>query len=598
MKRYLIVLCILILSTIIFAQDIDYYFNPITVTATRYPALFSGVNRRVTVIDSVELAAMPGYSLQDVLTSVVGVDMQRRGPLGVQAEAGIRGGSFEETLVLVDGMAVNDPQTAHHNFDLPVSLQDVDHIEVLHGQGSGLYGADALTGVIHVITKNSTRRSVNAYSGQYGLVGGGMVIGAEHGKVSDRLSLSTSRSDGYTPYTEFEQVNVLNRSGFKWEGGKLDLQAGYNRKNFGANSFYSTAFPDEHETTETLRVSAAIDQVSGAFSFSPRLSWKQHKDDFILDNSRPEWYRNRHTSQKFVMQLPVYYKNDTGLWGIGGQLKDESINSSNLGDHERRHGGVFASWSSPVWRGLQCNGNVYLYHYEDWGWKRWPSIDASWQLHKHLKFYAAAGESFRIPSFTDLYYVSPANMGNPDLRYSQARSMETGLVTRYRKVRTGISVYSRQGRNVIDWTRQRASDPWQVTNITELNTVGIESDIRVTRPFNPVESLYLGYSWIDSDKKAMDYSSKYALNYLRYHAQLGFRVRLTRNLYTNWQFQWKKRINQQAYGVCDGGLSWGFNNRLRVNVNALNLFNADYTEIDGVPMPGRWLSAGIDMDFK
>src|SRR3990172_6209103 len=112
-------------------QEPVYHAAPLIVTANRYPTDYDKVARSVTVLTAQDIAATPANTIQDILAYVGGMDLTRRGPEVVQAEAGIRGGSFEETLVLIDGIRVTDPQTAHFNLDLPLVKEDIERIEVL-----------------------------------------------------------------------------------------------------------------------------------------------------------------------------------------------------------------------------------------------------------------------------------------------------------------------------------------------------------------------------------------------------------------------------------------------------------------------------------
>ena len=107
------------------AQVIQHQLQDVIVTASRAPISFSDLTRSVIVIDSSDIKETPVNSIQDLLQYTSGVDIKQRGVDGVQADASIRGGTFEETLILIDGVKMSDPQTAHHNLNLPISLDNV-----------------------------------------------------------------------------------------------------------------------------------------------------------------------------------------------------------------------------------------------------------------------------------------------------------------------------------------------------------------------------------------------------------------------------------------------------------------------------------------
>ena len=130
---------------------------PVLVTATQIPTVTTAVNRSFDIIKPSDAAAVPPLSLEEILRTSSINGIQSRGPFGVQTDVGIRGSSFSQNLILLNGMRLNDPQTAHHSFDLPVSVGDIDRVEIIKGSASTQYGADAFAGVINIITKPPLR---------------------------------------------------------------------------------------------------------------------------------------------------------------------------------------------------------------------------------------------------------------------------------------------------------------------------------------------------------------------------------------------------------------------------------------------------------
>jgi len=117
-------------------------FEPIPLEETQRSVMSIGVQRAPLLFSS-----DVGYLRLDP-----SIDPQERAPGGVQSDLSIRGSTFGQTLVLIDGLRVNDAQTGHHNLDLPIPLDSIDRIEVLHGAGSTFYGADAMGGPVNFIT--------------------------------------------------------------------------------------------------------------------------------------------------------------------------------------------------------------------------------------------------------------------------------------------------------------------------------------------------------------------------------------------------------------------------------------------------------------
>jgi len=137
-----------------------YDLDEIEVSAQRSPALYSQVARIVSVIERKEIEASPAQSVQDLLEYVAGIDVRQRGAEGVQADVSIRGGTFDQTLILLNGINITDPQTGHHNLNIPVSLSQIERIEILEGPAARVYGPNAFSGAINIVTLQNDSKSV------------------------------------------------------------------------------------------------------------------------------------------------------------------------------------------------------------------------------------------------------------------------------------------------------------------------------------------------------------------------------------------------------------------------------------------------------
>ena len=326
-----------------------YELEEMVVTAGRIPTTFSNITRSVVVIGRDDIRTAPVHSVQDLLQYALGVDVRQRGPLGVQADVAVRGGTFEQTLILVDGTKVSDPQTGHHNLDLPLALEDIERVEILKGQGSRLYGPNAFGGVINIITRKREHKAarLEALAGDYGLREGTVSLSHPLGTSSHHLSLSKRTSGGYRAATDFDISTVSYGFSIPIGPGMSDLSFGYMAKEFGANSFYSDKYPNEWENTNTTFLSAGFYLEEDRFSFSSKFHWRRHGDDFLLDRERPAWYRNRHTTDLSGVDLLFLFPSRLGTTAFGGEAGKEGIESSNLGNHSRTKEGFFVE-STPL----------------------------------------------------------------------------------------------------------------------------------------------------------------------------------------------------------------------------------------------------------
>lgn len=143
-------------------NDTTKNLNEVMVRENRLKLPFSKQNRNIWIIDNQQIKNLPSRSVSELLSYVTGVDVRQRGPGGVQADISIDGGTFDQTLVLINGIKVSDPQTGHNMMNLPISVDDIDHIEVLRGSASRIYGTNALTGAINIVTKAVVRTGVSA----------------------------------------------------------------------------------------------------------------------------------------------------------------------------------------------------------------------------------------------------------------------------------------------------------------------------------------------------------------------------------------------------------------------------------------------------
>lgn len=134
-----------------FSQDL-YLHDPIIITASRLSSALTTGIRELIVLSQKEIDILPVESITDLLNFLGGVDLQRRGRGVAQADFSMRGSTFEQVLILIDGVRINDPQTGHHNSDISLTLSDIQRVEILPGHSSSLYGSHGYGGMIHIIT--------------------------------------------------------------------------------------------------------------------------------------------------------------------------------------------------------------------------------------------------------------------------------------------------------------------------------------------------------------------------------------------------------------------------------------------------------------
>lgn len=595
---------VLLLSLVISAQDnIKHTLDDVVVTASRTPVAFSDLTRSVVVIYPDEINETPVSSIQDLLQYVSGVDIKQRGIEGVQADAGIRGGSFEQTLILIDGVKLSDPQTAHHNFNLPVSLDNVERIEVLKGQGSSIYGPNAFSGIINIITKKGRENllSLQAAGGENGFYEGVLSASFLLGNLGNQISVSKKKSDGYRHNTDFYIINVSYGSSFESDLGSVNLFFGYNDKEFGANSFYSTAFPNQWEHTTTKLVSVSIKTGSENLSVSSSGYWRSNDDEFLLNYENPSFYRNTHKTNVYGFELQSSLNTSIGITSVGGEYSKDKIESSNLGNHSREKYGLFAEhFFSPV-KNLTAIVGAFAYDYALIGWRLWPGFDVAYRISPNIKLFGSVGKAFRIPSYTELYYSDPVTEGDASLQHEETINYEIGANIIQSFYSVTVSLFRKEGKNLIDWVRTSDDEKWMVMNIAEVNTSGIDAGIsfmpKMIIPGLPVSRLGINYTYLNSDKSTPEFRSRYVLDYLRHQLIVNISNDFFFNIKQSWAFRYEDRVNLESNFIVDTRLMYSIQ-QFEVFVKASNLFNKSYKDITGLPLPGRWITGGVKFSIR
>ena len=597
----------LLLSPVLFlarplqCQDsVAYHFDAITVTAVRTPVAFSETGRSVLIIPAEELQTQPASSVQELLATISGLDMRQRGAFGVQSDVSLRGTTFEQTLIMLDGVRLNDPQTGHHIMDLPINLIDIDRIEILKGPASRLYGPNAFAGVIHIISKTAekARMKFNSSGGSYGYRSGLASVALPIGNTQHLLTVAKQRSDAYRDNTEFDMDHVYFKTGYALQHLSVSLQTGYVDKKFGAYKFYSDAFPNEWEHTTAWFANLTANMSHHTFHSTLKAWWRRHDDDFILDRLRPDWYRNRHTNYTRGINWNSQYHSSFGVTTVGLDMALESITSSNLGNHQRWRQGIYAEQFVSLADRLTAAGGFSIYRTPGSALQWNPGLDINFQLKRNLNLFGSIGRSYREPSFTELYYHSPANIGNPNLAAEQAWTTEAGFKWMASFAMLSVSTFQNRGYRLIDWLRRTSGDPWQVRNLSRTVTNGLDISTQLQPskyvPYLSIEHVRIGYTWLSMNKSAGDWESKAVLNYLQHQVNVSLQHSSCFGLQHTWSIRYEDRVNDESYVVVDTRISRQIG-RWMPTVTIQNIFNKQYYELAYIPAPGRWIMAGINL---
>ncbi|MEN8194335.1 MAG: TonB-dependent receptor [Bacteroidota bacterium] len=604
MKKTL--LFILLTYTLIYSQTHDtlqHKLKDVVVESLHQPILFSDVNRSIDIVDSTKLSSSSVVSPQEILNYLGSVELNKRGQNGVQADVGIRGGSFEQTLIMLDGIKIIDPQTGHHNLSLPVSLSNLDRVEIVKGGSSSIHGANAFSGVVNFRTKRNNKNSLDASleGGEYGLFSGSLFGSYNLGNLSNNFTFEKSRSDGYRENTEYDITNISYGAALTGKNSLIDFYLGYSDKDFGANSFYTNMFPLQAEHTKTTFAKLSAEFGTDSFNYSIKGYWRNNDDEFLLDKTDPDFYKNNHLTNIFGGELNLYLTSFLGKTNIGGEFVYDKIESSNLGGHNRDRKGIYIEHHFKKFSNLSFAVSGFIYNYSSIGWKMWPALVLGYKITESLKLFTNIGKGFRIPTYTELFYNDRITKSNPNLTYEETLNYELGMNYISSMVNFSTSIFRREGNNLIDWVRTSEDDPWEAMNITSLNTNGVEFSVStnlqkllIGQPFNFVR---FQYAYLNSNKIESEFESKYLLKYLKHQTILTIGHAFFAKINFNWFLRYEDRINVNDHFIADVKVDRSFSN-FNIYVKATNIFNTPYYDIAGVILPGRWIVGGIKFSIE
>lgn len=564
------------------------YTEEVEVAATRLPQETSTA-RRSLVLTRREIAALPASTIPDLLSAVAGTGLSRRGAFGVQADGALRGTTFEQVAVVVDGIRLNDPQTGHFHLSLPLPLDAIERIEIVAGPGSAVYGPDAFGGVVAITTGPPPAATAGVVAGDYGLFGGRASVPLGAGVWT---SVESARHGGYRPGTEAR----IRRSAVGW-GGKTrtgwrwQVTGGADAARFGAKGFYSMTFPDQWEATEGVLMTATLRRSFPGGEAVLRAGGRQHRDHFLLDRNRPDWYRNRHRSRSGVVQAAINGGRGQLTWTAGTEGELQSLQSTRLGEHHRNRAAVFgeAAWNAGRW---VVHGQLRGDHMTGAGWQVSPAAGVQltpapgWQLALHR------GRSFRQPSFTELHYESPASRGDPTLQPEQAWTDEVLLGHRFGSWRWEFAAFQRHSRDLIDWVRQGDGTD-RATNFARSRTRGMEGSL-ILKGSGVVQHLRAGVAWLNPRLDVDATRSRYALTHPRWEAAISGDATLGTAVRAAWLWRWRQPQRAGSFATLDLRFTMPVARRLDLILEVTNVFNRSYQEIPGVPRPGRWATLGMN----
>ena len=601
-------LLILLLSNLSISQDQTTNLDEVVVLSTKIDLPFSKNFRTVKIISSEDIKNSPVTNVSDLLQEITGIDVRRRGAGGVQGDLYIRGGGFDQTLLLVDGMKMDDAQTGHHTLNMILPLYLIERIEIIKGPAARIFGQNAFNGAINIVTKEfeGEKRTVNlnlnelSYGSfeQKNISLSTKIIGE---KIKSLISYSGNRSDGYRHNTDFKKNNYFIKTSFNSNNSPIDVIASFTENKFGANGFYaSPSATEQYEETQASLLGVTTTINSEKLSITPRLYWRRGQDEYIYIRDNPSVYRNLHKTNKVSAELSGSYFSNSGVTGFGLDLSTVNISSNNLGEHNRTTVNLFADHTFKLFdQKLVVSPGIALSYFSDMSFHSFPGIDLGYNVSSNFKLYSNIGKTYRIPTYTDLYYKDSTTLGNENLNPESATSTEFGLKYNTSNFKFSTALFNRNAKNIIDYVKQNEDELWKAINIGSLSTSGFEVDMsyrfKSSYSLSNDNSISIGYTNIKDDNYVSDINfSKYSLNSLKHHFISKFNLNYIKNINHSIIYKYAERSDQSNYSVLDSKIRYKKGVFIYVN----NILDEIYSETNLVPMPGRSFligySIGID----
>ena len=570
----------------------------ITVTTAVPPIPLSESNRSVMTLDTREQPLLFN-NVTDYLRQDTSLNLQSRAANGVQADLSIRGTTFEQSLILINGLRVNDPETGHLNLDISVPLDALARVEVLHGSGSTFYGSDAIGGAVNLITERPAidrRLSLFAKSGagSYGSLENHLRADYSTHRVSEQLTGSRDTSNGFIPDRNYSSNALASETWLNLlKQGTTDILLATSDRPYGANLFYGPY----NSWERTKGWFASVQQQLGSRT-SASFAYRKHTDLFVLFLDRPNYYRNNHVTtawQGALRRADPLGSNTTLSYGL--EANGDGIHSTNLGVHARNQGAGYVNLSLRSLKrfSLSAGARVQVFSGGDRVFS--PSVAAAYTVTGTLRLRASVGHGYRQPTYLDLYYSDPTTIGNSNLKPESSWSYEGGLDWTPSRApltlsATGFSLRQKDG---IDYSKYDLTKPWQAVNVADFAYNGAEANVRFRLPTS--QQLQLGYTAVQATSPPKGLISLYAFNYAAQSALIAWSGQLPMQIAARTQLAVIQKTAQQPYPLWDVSLARTAG-RVRPYVRALNLTNTAYQEVPGVPVQGRTIMAGAEWSWS
>ena len=602
LNPFFILLTVFVLIT--HAQELqNQQLDSVLISSTRIDLPFKENSRTITVISALEIKNAAATNVADLLQQVTGVDIRRRGTGGSQADLQIRGGGFDQTLLLINGIKMDDAQTGHHTMNAALPLEVIERIEIIKGPAARVFGQNAFTGAINIVTKKNLDNSVsiNLETGSFNQLNASITVGTELENSSHIIHVGKLTSEGYRNNSDYDNSNYFLKSTFNKNAQPIELIATFFDRKFGAENFYTTspAF-NEYEETQNSLIGFTTTFNTEKLKIKPRVYWKRNQDLFLLKREDPSFFRNFHITDKIGAEVNASYSSKLGITGFGIDVSKIYLRSNNLGNRNRFMTNLFLEHQFKLLDNkLDITPGVAVTYFSDFKFHAFPGIDIGYNINNTIKIYGNVGYTYRIPTYTDLFYNDFRTVGNENLDPEDAFGQEIGIKYITNKFSTTLAFFNRDAKNLIDYIRPNTTETiYTATNIAEVNTKGLEFDASYNFKISDFNQTFaIGYAFLEDNILDQNKElSRYSLNTLKHQFTTRLSTQLFKNMKQNIIYKHAERTTGQSYNVWDASLIFTVKT-FELTATASNIFDADYIETGFTPMPPSNVLLGLRYNF-
>jgi vitamin B12 transporter len=594
------------------------------VTGSYSPVTNEQLSSSVSVIDHEQLLQLSSHSVIDALRQIPSLWVEEQGGPGGVTSISLRGAEANHTLVLLDGVQLNDPtNTRGGAFDLNgINIESIERIEIIRGAQSAVYGSDALAGVIHIITqapgKKTTQFNATLGSDDYSSVGV-----STSGSINNLgYAFSLQGKDAGEPVKGSTAENTEFTSRLNWQQDAHAINFNYRYFDGERTSFPEQSGGPEFAQLRDLDTSEYTDQ-------NAALGWTMQVNDFWQSKTQASWYQRDEDMKSpgvppFLASPPngaiVDFTRTQFTWinTLGNQNKLWA----NIGVENKREDGVSEGYiysrdafatDFALTRDIDSAFiNLNAYANNNWLWQAsvrrddpknlsardTGQIGTRYQINESVAVFANWGQGFKLPSF---FAIGHPSVGNPALKPETVTTTDAGIEFSQNQITSRISLFNHKYRDLIDYDSEISKN----VNRSKVKTSGVETeaswqvqenlDLRVHATYTDIDMQSADSHLLGRPQVTYGSSLHYALNdewnfnvnYLRVDE------RFAASLYTG------ESVEQTlaAYNRLDASVQWKINKLTQLGLSVENLANENYYTDIGFPAAGASAKVNLKISF-